>query len=124
MAAVGIPRAVILALHGFNDYSNAFAAPGAAWARLGIATYAYDQRGFGAAPARGRWAGGRVFAEDATTAACLLRQRHPGVPLYLLGESMGGGRARGGPPGRGPAPRAPRARGGRGGAGGGGGGWW
>src|SRR5579862_8893484 len=30
------PRAVILALHGFNDYSNAFAAPGAAWARHGI----------------------------------------------------------------------------------------
>ncbi|MEJ0071171.1 MAG: hypothetical protein WDO24_23260 [Pseudomonadota bacterium] len=27
----GQPHAVVLALHGFNDYSNAFAAPGAAW---------------------------------------------------------------------------------------------
>jgi acylglycerol lipase len=86
----GSPRAVILALHGFNDYSNAFAGPGAAWARRGIATYAYDQRGFGAAPGRGRWAGGRRFVEDAATAARLLRERYPGVPLYLLGESMGG----------------------------------
>jgi acylglycerol lipase len=84
------PGAIILALHGFNDYSNAFAGPGTAWARLGIATYAYDQRGFGAAPGRGRWAGGRRLADDAATAARLLRQRHPGVPLYLLGESMGG----------------------------------
>jgi acylglycerol lipase len=86
----GSPAAVILALHGFNDYSNAFAGPGAAWARLGIATYAYDQRGFGAAPGRGRWVGGQRLAEDAAGAARLLRQRYPSVPLYLLGESMGG----------------------------------
>src|SRR5712671_3973249 len=49
----GRPRAVVLALHGFNDYSNAFAGAGAGWAKNGIATYAYDQRGFGAAPGRG-----------------------------------------------------------------------
>ena len=35
---VGKPAAVILALHGFNDYSNAFAAPGEEWAKHGIAT--------------------------------------------------------------------------------------
>lgn len=87
---VGHPIAVILALHGFNDYSNAFAGPGAAWAQYGIATYAYDQRGFGGAPGRGRWAGAEQLAADAASAAALLRQRHPGVPLYLLGESMGG----------------------------------
>jgi alpha-beta hydrolase superfamily lysophospholipase len=84
------PRAVILALHGFNDYSNAFAGPGTAWAATGIATYAYDQRGFGGAPERGRWAGARQLAGDAADAVRLLRQRHPGVPIYLLGESMGG----------------------------------
>jgi alpha-beta hydrolase superfamily lysophospholipase len=86
----GEPRAVVLALHGFNDYSNAFAAPGAAWARAGIATYAYDQRGFGGAPDRGHWAGAAQLAGDVGAAAALLRRRHPGVPLYLLGESMGG----------------------------------
>jgi len=84
------PRAVILALHGFNDYSNAFAGPGTTWAAAGIATYAYDQRGFGGAPERGRWAGARQLAGDAADAVRLLRQRHPGVPIYLLGESMGG----------------------------------
>src|SRR5689334_4969782 len=86
----GRPRAMILALHGFNDYSNAFAGPAAQWAKEGIATFAYDQRGFGQAPMRGRWPGAAVLAGDLATASRLLREHHPGVPLYLLGESMGG----------------------------------
>ena len=81
--------AVVLALHGFNDYSNAFAWPGKAWAKDGIATYAYDQRGFGAAAGRGRWPGRSVLAADAAAAAGVLRRLYPNVPLYLLGESMG-----------------------------------
>lgn len=86
----GKPRAVVLALHGFNDYSHAFAGPAALWAKQGIATYAYDQRGFGAAPGRGRWWGSEALADDALAASEILRRRYPGVPLYLLGESMGG----------------------------------
>ncbi len=86
----GPARAVILALHGFNDYSHAFKTPGTAWAKDGIATYAYDQRGFGAAPERGLWPGRAVLADDAATACGILRHLYPGVPLYLLGESMGG----------------------------------
>lgn len=86
----GRVRAVILGLHGFNDYSNAFDGPAKAWARLGIATYAYDQRGFGAAPRRGLWPGRAALAADAATASRILRRRYPSVPLYLCGESMGG----------------------------------
>jgi acylglycerol lipase len=84
------PRAVILALHGFNDYSNAFDAPAKVWAARGIATYAYDQRGFGGAPGRMLWPGSEALATDAVTAATLLRRLYPGTPVYLLGESMGG----------------------------------
>lgn len=84
------PSAVILALHGFNDYSNAFAEPGAAWAKDSIVTYAYDQRGFGRAPHRGRWAGVDTLTADLHAVAQLLKQRHPDVPLIVLGESMGG----------------------------------
>lgn len=86
----GKVRAVVLAVHGFNDYSHAFAGPGRAWAKDGIATFAYDQRGFGAAPLRGRWAGTWQLDQDLATASRLLRARYPGLPLYLLGESMGG----------------------------------
>jgi alpha-beta hydrolase superfamily lysophospholipase len=53
-------------------------------------TYAYDQRGFGAAPERGLWPGRAALAADAATAAQILRRLYPGIPLYLLGESMGG----------------------------------
>ena len=84
------PKAVLLALHGFNDYSRAFKAPGEWWAARGIATYAYDQRGFGEAPHRGLWAGSETLVDDLKTAARLLRARYPGTPLYLLGDSMGG----------------------------------
>ena len=84
------PRAVILALHGFNDYGKAFDTPAGYWAERGIATYAYDQRGFGAAPHRGLWPGEAALVADLRTAARAIRARHDGVPLYLLGESMGG----------------------------------
>jgi alpha-beta hydrolase superfamily lysophospholipase len=86
----GPVRAVIVALHGFNDYSRFFERPGEYLARHGIASYAYDQRGFGNAPGRGLWAGVEAYADDLGVFVGLARQRHPGVPLYVLGESMGG----------------------------------
>jgi alpha-beta hydrolase superfamily lysophospholipase len=86
----GRVKAVILALHGFNDYSRSFAGPARLWARRGIASYAYDQRGFGGAPDRGGWVGEGRLAVDAIVAGRILRRRYPGRPLYLLGESMGG----------------------------------
>jgi acylglycerol lipase len=86
----GPTKAVILALHGFNDYSNAFDEPGKYWAARGVATYAYDQRGFGRAPDTGRWAGIETYIDDLRSAAALIRARHPGLPLFVMGESMGG----------------------------------
>ena len=86
----GEPRAVIVALHGMNDYGASFASTGEYLAANGFAVYAFDQRGFGAAEQRGTWAGGTVLADDARQVAQLLRMHYPSVPLYGLGESMGG----------------------------------
>jgi acylglycerol lipase len=86
----GEVKATILAVHGFNDYSNAFAGPAEAWAKFGIVTYAYDQRGFGQAPDRGHWVGTARLDADLADASRLVAKRYPGVPHYLLGESMGG----------------------------------
>ncbi len=90
--AEGETRAVILAVHGFNDYSNAFEEAATELAPHGIAVYAYDQRGFGATdPAkRGLWPGQEALRTDLRRAAALIRARHPDLPFYLLGESMGG----------------------------------
>ena len=60
-AANGAPKAVVLGLHGF-----------------------------GGSPTRGRWPGTEALVDDTKAVAALLRARHPDVPLYLAGESMGG----------------------------------
>jgi alpha-beta hydrolase superfamily lysophospholipase len=86
----GAPRAVVIALHGMNDYSNAFDAAGKQLADAGIAVYAYDQRGFGQSPHVGKWAGIETMSGDLKTAREVIGARHPGLPVYLLGESMGG----------------------------------
>jgi alpha-beta hydrolase superfamily lysophospholipase len=86
---VGQVKAVIVALHGFNDYSAFFEGPGNYFKYYGIASYAYDQRGFGGAPERGSWAGTPTYLHDLSEFIRLIRDRHPGVPTYLLGESMG-----------------------------------
>ncbi len=84
------PHAVILALHGMSDYSNAFDMPAAWWAEQGITTYAYDQRSFGRSPNPGIWPGGDALRADLADGVDALRARHPGLPLFVLGESMGG----------------------------------
>jgi len=87
----GKPKAVVLGLHGMNDYSKSFAIPAESWVKEGIATYAYDQRGYGNTPQRGIWPGTDRLIGDFASAVALVRQRHPGVPIYASGTSMGGG---------------------------------
>jgi acylglycerol lipase len=89
-AANGAPKAVILGLHGFGDYRQAWEEPAGIWSGAGFTTYAYDQRGFGGSPTRGRWPGTDALVDDAKAVARLIQAQHPGVPFYLAGESMGG----------------------------------
>jgi alpha-beta hydrolase superfamily lysophospholipase len=84
------PRAIIVALHGMSDYSEAFDLPGPWWAAHGITTYAYDQRGFGLSPNRGLWGGSDVMRQDLDDFVDAMHAKYPGLPVYALGESMGG----------------------------------
>jgi alpha-beta hydrolase superfamily lysophospholipase len=88
--AEGEPWAVIVGLHGMDDYANAFHMAGPWWAGQGITTYAYDQRGFGRSPQRGIWAGEALMTEDLRMACALARRRHPKAIIAVAGESMGG----------------------------------
>jgi acylglycerol lipase len=83
-------KAVIVGVHGFNDYSYSFDIPGSYLTRYGIACYAYDQRGFGGAPLRGLWSGIDAYTHDLASFVREIRKLHPDVPLYIMGESMGG----------------------------------
>jgi acylglycerol lipase len=83
------PRAVILAVHGFNDYSNAFETFGTYAAGHGVAVHAYDQSGFGANPDAGRWPGAQTLIDDLVREREQLAAHYPDTPVYVLGESMG-----------------------------------
>ncbi len=84
------PWAVVVGLHGMNDYAEAFGLAGPGWAGQGITTYAYDQRGFGRSPGRGVWGGEALMDEDLRTILALVRGRHAKAILAVVGESMGG----------------------------------
>jgi len=84
------PKAAVIALHGFNDYSNAFSGAGEFFKKRGIATYAYDQRGFGGTAHTGIWAGEENLMRDLRDFTALVKKRHPNIPVFVLGESMGG----------------------------------
>lgn len=85
------PRALVLLLHGAFDYSGAFDEIGPKLAQQGFTAFAFDQRGFGATATRGRWSGEDRMVDDVTDAARFLRRRDgAALPLFILGESMGG----------------------------------
>ena len=88
-SSTGNTTVVVLALHGFNDYSNAFETAAHTFADELITTYAIDQRGFGATEQHGIWAGNDTLQSDLFATINLLCEKHSGLPLFLLGESMG-----------------------------------
>ena len=84
------PRHIVLGVHGFNDYSKAFESLAQHLrAELGATVYAYDQRGFGANPEPGIWPGTDPLLADLRRISAQLRLQHPGLPLTVVGESMG-----------------------------------
>ena len=84
------PVGLLLGVHGFGDYRDAFAIVGPQFARAGLAAFAYDQRGFGETLTRGHWPGADALRTDLVEVIQVLREAHPDLPLALIGESMGG----------------------------------
>lgn len=84
------PELVIVGLHGMNDWAHAFHLAAPYWAKNGVTTYAYDQRGFGRSPHKGLWPKQELLREDLRTAARLARERHPEAKIAVVGISMGG----------------------------------
>jgi alpha-beta hydrolase superfamily lysophospholipase len=84
------PWAVIVGVHGMNDYANAFHLAAPWWAAHGVTTLAYDQRGFGRSPHRGVWAPDSLRVEDLRTLVALARAQWPRATIAVAGESLGG----------------------------------
>jgi len=88
----GKPRVAMLCIHGFSMHKGCYAAFGKEMAKDGIAVYAMDMRGFGELKDKrehteldfdGCLADIKVQLEQ-------IHQNHPGIPVIMLGESMGG----------------------------------
>nr|WP_308721356.1 alpha/beta fold hydrolase [Komagataeibacter xylinus] len=88
--AHGPERAVILALHGFNDSRDAWERPAPTLNAAGLSVVAPDLPGFGQTQARGGWVGTDALRRTVSTLVTTIGREHPGVPLYIMGESMGG----------------------------------
>lgn len=65
-------RGVVVALHSFNDQSEAFKNLGHYLSDQGFIFYAYDQRGFGNTIGKGIWPGSSILAQDLKGIAIIL----------------------------------------------------
>lgn len=86
------PRVAMLCIHGFSLHKGCYAAFGREMAKDGIATYALDLRGFGELKTTSETSSldfdGCLV--DIKTVLEQIRKNHPGLPVVILGESMGG----------------------------------
>jgi alpha-beta hydrolase superfamily lysophospholipase len=86
------PTAAILCVHGLGLHNGSYRAFGERMASKGVATYAVDVRGFGSwQQAKGRAeVDFEECLEDVRDTLKVIRRAHPGLPVFILGESMGG----------------------------------
>jgi alpha-beta hydrolase superfamily lysophospholipase len=84
-------RAVLVNLHGLGDHSGLYPNLAAHFPAQGIALYAYDMRGNGRSPGQRayvqRWS---EYRGDLHAFLNQVRNWEPGLPLFLLGNSLGG----------------------------------
>lgn len=85
-------KGVILCVHGLGLHKGTYAQFGERMAKEGYAVYAVDVRGFGAfleMPGQRKCDFPKCL-DDVRAALELVRKTHPLLPVFLLGESMGG----------------------------------
>ena len=84
-------RASLLLVHGINEHSGRYAYMASHLVAHGIAVYSYDHRGHGQSP------GPRVYVDsfdeyvdDLAIVFRNVREQTSGLPLFLMGHSLGG----------------------------------
>jgi len=98
--SVANPKAVVQIMHGLGDHAGRYAHVAAALNSAGFSVYAPDQRGHGRTGVKqfggdlsklGKLGPGglRAAVADFTQMTEIIREQNPGVPIVLLGHSMG-----------------------------------
>jgi alpha-beta hydrolase superfamily lysophospholipase len=85
------PERVLLVVHGYGEHSGRYEGLGSWFAQRGSAVHAFDHQG------HGRSEGVRChvrrfgdFLDDLAVLQERVAAEHPGLPLFLVGHSMGG----------------------------------
>lgn len=87
------PIAAIVSIHGFGLHKESFSGFAKEMASRGISTYAIDVRGFGSwmgEPTEDKKLDFYQTMMDLRSSIYWVKTMNPGVPVFLLGESMGG----------------------------------
>ncbi|MFD6454498.1 MULTISPECIES: alpha/beta hydrolase [unclassified Nocardia] len=87
------PRGVVQIAHGMGEHSDRYSHLAERLAGLGFAVYADDHRGhglsMGAVPGDLGPDGWNLLVADEVALTEILRERHPGLPVTLIGHSLG-----------------------------------
>ncbi len=82
---------VLIVFHGLGAHTGWFIDLGNALHARGVSVYMPDHRGFGrSGGARGHVRHGATYIRDANRFLTEVRKREPGLPVAILGHSMGG----------------------------------
>ena len=85
------PRAAIINLHGLGDHSGLYPNLASYLPVRGLALYAYDMRGNGRSPGqRAYLKGWQEYRDDLDGFVAQVRKWEEDLPLFLLGNSLGG----------------------------------
>lgn len=88
------PTAIILLLHGTAAHAGVYAPWAIHLVKHDYAVFAYDMRGWGQSQGLGRpgfTCSAYEYVNDVALAMKEITTRHPGIPVYLQGESLGAG---------------------------------
>jgi alpha-beta hydrolase superfamily lysophospholipase len=85
------PRAILVNVHGLGDHSGLYPNLAAHFPPRGIALYAFDMRGNGRSPGQRAYLRSWLeYREDLHAFLQRIRGWEAGMPLFLLGNSLGG----------------------------------
>lgn len=84
-------RAVLINLHGLGDHSGLYPTLAAHFPPRGIALYAYDMRGNGRSPGQRAYVRSwQEYLDDLHAFVKRVQEWEPDLPVFLLGNSLGG----------------------------------
>ncbi|MGH3912040.1 MAG: lysophospholipase [Pseudonocardiaceae bacterium] len=86
-----LARAIVVIVHGFGEHSARYTHIGTRLAASGFATYAADHRGHGRSDGpRANLERMALVVDDLRAFVRFTVERHPGLPVFMVGHSLGG----------------------------------